>query len=124
MNALTLREKQAIFAKYLAQLIINANLRGIKVFINELYRDALRQKQLYEQGKTQTLRSLHMYGLAADLIVLKDGKPVLDHVKEYDFLGELWESWGGRWGGRFTSLGDIYHFEYTDRMAEREKGVE
>lgn len=33
-----------------------------------------------------------------------------------DWLGLVWEAWGGRWGGRFS---DPVHFEVTDAMLAR-----
>jgi len=45
-------------------------------------------------------RSLHNYGHAFDL-----------RTRDADFqqwLGEVWEHWGGRWGGRFN---DPNHFD-------------
>lgn len=44
--------------------------------------------------------STHNYGLAVDLVPREDR--ALDH------LGAIWESVGGRWGGRF---GDRIHFD-------------
>jgi len=45
-------------------------------------------------------RSLHNYGLAFDLVVRDPASQ--------RWLGEVWESWGGRWGGRFN---DEVHFD-------------
>ena len=45
-------------------------------------------------------RSLHNYGHAFDLKVTDPD--------EQAWLGRVWESWGGRWGGRFN---DPNHFD-------------
>jgi hypothetical protein len=113
---MNIREKQVIFHRAVASLIIDAYKIGIEVFINELYRDITRQVELYQKGLSKTLKSKHLEGLAVDLYILKDGKVILDPVKEYYILGEIWESWGGIWGGRFKDLKDIYHFEYSERL--------
>ena len=44
-------------------------------------------------------RSMHQYGRAFDL----GGRDALLHR-----AGQIWEKWGGRWGGR---IGDPVHFE-------------
>jgi peptidoglycan L-alanyl-D-glutamate endopeptidase CwlK len=116
----SLREKQAIFARALARLIREAEEKGIFVFVNELYRSQERQEQLYKEGKTKALHSAHLEGLAADLIVLRDGKPVMENCIEYQTLGQIWSAMGGIWGGHFKSIYDIYHFEYSERLKEKE----
>jgi len=45
--------------------------------------------------------SAHEFGYAFDLIVTP--------LEYLNALGSLWESWGGKWGGRFR---DPVHFEY------------
>jgi peptidoglycan L-alanyl-D-glutamate endopeptidase CwlK len=116
MSQKTLREKQALFHRCIAKLILEAYKLGIEVYINELYRSLERQKQLYQEGKTRTLNSMHLYGLACDIYVLKNGKPVLEETEEYIRLGQIWKSWGGRWGGDFKTLKDFVHFEYSDNL--------
>jgi len=44
-------------------------------------------------------RSKHELGLAWDMVGPED---------QLTLAGRIWESWGGRWGGRF---GDPIHFE-------------
>jgi peptidoglycan L-alanyl-D-glutamate endopeptidase CwlK len=121
LNAVdSLREKQAVFIRALASLIVEAERKGIFVFVNELYRSKERQEQLYREGKSKTLQSAHLDGLAADLIVLREGKPVLENCIEYQTLGQMWSAMGGIWGGHFKSIHDIYHFEYSERLKEKE----
>jgi len=51
-------------------------------------------------------KSLHTKRLAVDLPAFRDGK-YLTETKQYEPLGEVWESLGGTWGGRFD---DGNHF--------------
>lgn len=44
--------------------------------------------------------SLHNYGLAFDLVV--------NSPEAQAWLGRVWQSWGGRWGGAFN---DAPHFD-------------
>jgi len=117
--ALTIRQKQAVFVKALTELFVYANLRRIDFCVLELYRSPRRQLELFRQGRTKTLSSKHLLGLAVDIAILKDGRVVLEHIPEYDLLGEFWSWLGGTWGGHWESLEDIYHFEYSDRLIER-----
>ena len=57
--------------------------------------------------------SLHYIGLAADLNLFKDGT-YLTKTEDHKPLGELWELWGGSWGGRFND-GNHYSLEYRGR---------
>jgi len=59
----------------------------------------------YISGRSSTVaappgRSLHNYGHAFDLKV--------QYPEDQEWLGEVWEYWGGRWGGRFN---DPNHFD-------------
>lgn len=53
----------------------------------------------------------HMVWEAMDLVIIKNGLPEWKHIPEYDWLGKEWEKLGGRWGGRWKTLVDLYHFE-------------
>ena len=77
------------------------------------------QEVLVYNKKSKQVKSKHCDRLAADLILIKDGKPIWEG-EAYRPLGEKWESLGGRWGGRFgitpdkyaTSIGwDAGHYE-------------
>ena len=76
------------------------------------YRSAAKQSQLYDRyirGESKIPaappgRSLHGYGLAFDLARIGKnpfGDPLLA------WLGQVWESWGGRYGGQ----ADPVHFQ-------------
>jgi uncharacterized protein YcbK (DUF882 family) len=54
-------------------------------------------------------RSLHLYGLAFDLQVEGYRRDEV-HPYFWQYLGEWWESVGGRWGGRFSAP-DVNHFD-------------
>lgn len=67
--------------------------------------------------------SLHYIGLAADLNLFKGGV-YLTETKDHKPLGELWELWGGSWGGRFGESspgagdgndGNHYSLPYKER---------
>lgn len=53
-----------------------------------------------------------MNRLAKDFAVVVDGVYLWDRSPAYEKLGELAEALGLTWGGRWTSLNDIYHVEF------------
>lgn len=72
---------------------------------------------------TKLLTSVHQFGCAFDVAIIKDGKPDWNCTALYERLGELGEAIGLRWGGRFK-FRDLCHFEYTGGLtiAQLEKG--
>ena len=74
---------------------------------------------LYEIGEveartvcTNTLRSNHMSGRAADFCPVKDGKLWWNAPEEvWRTMGEIGESCGLKWGGRWKDFPDSPHFE-------------
>ena len=71
----------------------------------ETYRSQERQNELYNKGRhvTAVKVSKHTQGLAAD-IYFTDGKRILEYEEApYLMLGELAESLGLTWGGRWKT---------------------
>ena len=65
--------------------------------------------------------SFHAYGLAFDIAVLNNNRHIdwgedadwnSNNVSDWTELGELGESIGLEWGGNFSSLRDLPHFQY------------
>lgn len=97
------------YAKYL--VAIGKHYDG-RLIVTSARRSSRKQAELYRNyisGKSRIPaappgRSLHEYGLSFDVArigVDPLGDPLLN------FLGGLWESWGGRWGGER----DPVHFQ-------------
>lgn len=93
---------------YADDLLWVANTYGLGPSVLSVYRSVAQQNRLYKaylEGRSSTPaappgRSLHNYGEAFDLRV--------QDPWDQQWLGEVWESWGGRWGGRFN---DPNHFD-------------
>jgi len=113
-----IQEKFAAFAVKMAEA-------GIPFMLTCTKRTQEEQDALYAQGRTApgrvvtwTRKSKHIEGRAFDIAILKDGKPVWDlkadinddHIPDYDQAGEIGESVGLRWGGRFKNP-DRPHYE-------------
>ena len=126
---MTNTQKRTRFIQHLALFTQKATLEGIEFIVWTFYRSALEQNWFYQQGRTrpgkiitncdgQVYRSRHQDWLAVDILIIdKAGGSVWTRTPEYDRLGEIWESIGGRWGGNFTSP-DCFHFEYAEAHQE------
>lgn len=89
-------------------LVDIARANGLAPHVTSIVRSRATQERLhanYLAGRSRYPaappgRSKHELGLAFDMVV--------NDPRYYEPLGRLWESWGGRWGGRFR---DEIHFE-------------
>jgi len=107
---MTLGQKQRKFVKMVADLIQWAYANGYELTFGDAYRDprlhgALGMKMGYGHSK-----STHKIRLAVDLNLFKDGI-FLQGTEDHKPLGEVWESMGGSWGGRFQD-GNHYSLEH------------
>ncbi len=93
---------------------------GYEMALLEGYRSPERQELLRSRGPTVTLaganQSYHQFGLAADSAFYRDGKLVISEkdpwaMRGYQLYGEVAESVGLTWGGRWTSIIDLGHVE-------------
>ncbi|MDB5952281.1 MAG: peptidase [Massilia sp.] len=98
---------------------------GYEMALLEGYRSPARQTLLASMGSSVTnagaFQSWHQYGLAADCAFWRDGKLVISEkdpwaMRGYKLYGEVAESLGLTWGGRWTMM-DFGHIEL------RRKGV-
>lgn len=108
-NLNTLHPYLVPYAKYLLEI---GRYYDGRLVVTSARRDTAKQAKLYEKwisGKSlipanRPGTSLHEHGLAFDLALIgKDplGDPLLN------WLGQVWESWGGRHGGQR----DPVHFQ-------------
>ena len=106
---MTLRQKQSLFAKLVALLILNIDTRGYAVTFGEAYRSPEEAARLARIGKG-IKNSLHRSRLAIDLNLFINGQ-FQTKTAAYRPLGEWWESQDSlcRWGGRFKRA-DGNHF--------------
>lgn len=105
---MTLRVARCRFTSALARLLLYAESQGYEVALDEV------TERLTAKDPTSDHRpgSLHHSGLAADILLYKDGVYLTD-TNAYRFLGEWWEQHGKEqnlplaWGGHFQ---DGNHF--------------
>jgi len=113
---MTKLDRRRIFAIRLSNLLLLAETASIPIVIFAYYRTAEEQHKLFLEKKSKCdgyqRRSKHQDWLACDIgIVNAEGTDFLWTDERYRKLGELGESLGLTWGGRWASLNDVYHFE-------------
>ncbi len=112
---------QAIVKEKALQLQDNLKTSGIPIAFTQGYRSPEDQQKLIDNQKATGVKvtnatpmlSFHNYGLAFDIVPLKDGKAWYDAPKEvWEKIGITGELLGLQWGGRWISFKDLPHFEY------------
>jgi peptidoglycan L-alanyl-D-glutamate endopeptidase CwlK len=100
---------------------------GYEMALLEGYRSPARQDLLASAGSQVTnaraFQSWHQYGLAADCAFWREGKLVISEkdpwaMRGYQLYGEVAESLGLTWGGRWTMM-DFGHAELRLRGVMR-----
>jgi peptidoglycan L-alanyl-D-glutamate endopeptidase CwlK len=100
---------------------------GYEMALLEGYRSPARQTLLASMGSHVTnagaFQSWHQYGLAADCAFWRDGKLIISEkdpwaMRGYQLYGEIAESLGLTWGGRWTMM-DFGHTELRLRGVMR-----
>jgi peptidoglycan LD-endopeptidase CwlK len=93
---------------------------GYDAVLLEGFRSAERQAALAALGPSVTqagaFESYHQYGLAADVAFLREGRIVISErdpwaMRGYELYGQVAESLGLQWGGRWRGLRDFGHVE-------------
>ncbi|MCC6502324.1 MAG: M15 family metallopeptidase [Deltaproteobacteria bacterium] len=97
---MNLSETQRRFPLMVAELIRRSYAGGFELTFGEAFRTEEQQRLYVRSGRSRTMSSLHMRRLAVDFNLFKDGEYISDGGL-YRPIGEIWESIGGRWGGRF-----------------------
>jgi peptidoglycan L-alanyl-D-glutamate endopeptidase CwlK len=125
INSRSLSDLFEPVAHQASSLIELAKAEGIDLIITSTLRDFEAQAALYAQGRTtpghivtnaQPGDSAHNYGLAFDVVPLRNGKPVWGTSTDVDLalwtrIGELGESIGLEWAGRWRSFREYAHFQ-------------
>lgn len=114
--------------KQLAQAFLNAcHEADIDILIYCTYRSPEEQNALYAQGRTERGKivtnarageSYHNYRCAFDFVPLVAGKPAWDSKDLYNKAGNIAESVGLEWAGRWTGkLRETAHCQYTGGLS-------
>jgi peptidoglycan L-alanyl-D-glutamate endopeptidase CwlK len=108
----------------LCQLFINkCKDNNIDVIITSTYRDAESQDSLYAQGRTtpgkkvtnaKAWQSYHNFKVAFDFCPVVNGKAQWNDTATFTKCGEIAESLGLEWAGRWKSFKELAHCQYTE----------
>ncbi|MCU0418101.1 MAG: M15 family metallopeptidase, partial [Cyclobacteriaceae bacterium] len=98
-------------------LVARCREKGITLAVVETFRTHAKQNEYKSMGKNYTRskggRSKHQYGLAVDVVPIQDSVAIWDNRALWRKIGAEGERLGLRWGGRWRSLYDPGHFEWT-----------
>jgi hypothetical protein len=86
---MTLNQAQFEFTRDVAYLINYLYTKGYTVTLGEARRTKEQQEIYLKTGKSKTINSRHLIGLAIDLNLFKDGKYLPD-TKDYKDAAEFW----------------------------------
>ena len=96
--------------------------QGIDVLITSTYRDFESQNALYAQGRTKAGKrvtnakggqSWHNFRCAFDFVPMVNGKAQWNDARTFKRCGEIAESVGLEWAGRWKSFPEMAHCQYT-----------
>ena len=99
---------------------------GIDLLVTSTYRDHESQNALYAQGRTTPGKkvtnakggqSWHNWRVAVDIVPMRNGKPVWgtsgSDGELWEQVGQIGESVGLEWAGRWKTFKEYAHFQYT-----------
>lgn len=112
------------FRNKIVKLFIEAKKEGIDLFISETYRTPERQNRFLRERVTKLNggNSKHQYGLAVDLIPVINGESQANNKEVLKKVGIIGEKLGLTWGGRWRTLYDPVHFEWTCKIRDIKSG--
>lgn len=118
-------------------LTINTKLpKGVRLRFSHTLRTIAEQNELYAQGRTKKGsivtnakggQSIHNYGLAFDIVILKDKDhngtfetASWDVDEHFKAVANYFKSVGWQWGGDWKSFKDYPHFEWNNGKTWRD----
>lgn len=116
-----IRTLDARVQPFVRQFLDHLARHGIRAHVTSARRSSAKQAELYRKSQLPGARfpaappgtSTHERGLAFDVVfnsIVPPRKP--PYPWPYDVVGQLWESLGFTWGGRFD---DAIHFDFRRR---------
>lgn len=109
------------FLEKVNKLIAICKTKGIELAIVESFRTTAKQNEYKAMGKKYTRAtgglSKHQYGLAIDVVPVIDSVAQWDNAKLWKKIGAIGEQLGLRWGGRWHTLYDPGHFEWSSGLS-------
>jgi len=122
INSRKLEDLHPKVAKLCDQFIKKCKSQNIDILITSTYRDHASQNALYAQGRTapgkkvtnaKAGQSFHNWKCAFDFCPLVNGKPNWNDTALYTKCGEIAESVGLEWAGRWKTFKELAHCQYA-----------
>lgn len=126
INSRSLSDLNPKVAAMCSEFINRCKAEGIDVIITSTYRDAASQNELYAQGRTKPGRkvtnakagqSFHNWRVAFDFCPIVNGKCQWNDAALFIRCGEIAESVGLEWAGRWKRFNEMAHCQYTGGLS-------
>jgi len=133
INSRKIDDLHPLVQKKCLDFIHECKKQGIDVIITSTYRDGESQNALYAQGRTKPGKkvtnakagqSYHNWKVAFDFCPVVNGKAQWDDLDTFTKCGEIAESLGLEWAGRWKSFKELAHCQYTGglKLADFQEG--
>ena len=122
INSRSLSDLNPKVAALCSEFINSCKKQNIDIIITSTYRDAESQNALYAQGRTlpgkkvtnaKAGQSYHNWRVAFDFVPIVGGKAAWNNDALWVQCGEIAESIGLEWAGRWTKFKEYPHCQYT-----------
>ena len=125
INSRNIDDLEPIVAVLCKQFIDKCKTAGIDVIITSTYRDMESQAALYARGRTKPGKkvtnakpgkSFHNWKVAFDFAPIVNGKIPWNDIETFTKCGEIGESVGLEWAGRWKTFKEYAHLQYTQGL--------
>lgn len=122
VNSRSLSDLNPKVAAMCSEFINRCKAQGIDVIITSTYRDSDSQNALYAQGRTapgskvtnaKAGQSFHNWKVAFDFCPIVNGKAQWNDLALFTKCGEIAETVGLEWAGRWVKFKETAHCQYT-----------
>lgn len=133
INSRKINDLHPKVAALCSEFIKRCDEQGIDILITSTYRDGESQNELYAQGRTKPGKivtnakagdSFHNWRVAFDFVPIVGGKAQWNDADLFKRCGEIAESIGLEWAGRWTKFRELPHVQFTGglRLADFKAG--
>ncbi len=134
INSRKISDLHPVVARKCQDFIDKCEAAGIDVIITSTYRDNEYQAAIYAQGRTKAGpivtnakpgQSWHQWRVAFDFVPIKNGKADWNNIMVFSKCGEIAESCGLEWAGRWRTFKELAHCQYTggNTLAQFQNGT-
>ncbi|MCL2874793.1 MAG: M15 family metallopeptidase [Betaproteobacteria bacterium] len=125
INSRDLKELHPHVRSLAERFIAKCADEGVSIIVTSTYRDMESQAALYAQGRSnpglivtnaKAGQSFHNYRLAFDFCPIINGKAQWSDTALFIRCGEIAESVGLEWAGRWKSFKELAHCQATDGL--------